>query len=126
RVLNCAIAGAAAEIALQGRAEILPLRLVERCAGQDHAGGAEAALKPLRVEKGMLHRMRATIGGETFDRGDHAAFSAKGRDQAAVHGFAIEQHRTGAAVAGVAALLHSEIAELAEKRTQALPGARRL
>ena len=58
RVLDRAIAGAAAEIALQRRAEILPLRLVQARGGQDHAGGAEAALESLRVEKGLLHRMQ--------------------------------------------------------------------
>ena len=45
RVFDRAIAGAAADIAFQRRAEILPLRLVERRAGQDHARGAEPALK---------------------------------------------------------------------------------
>ena len=55
-ILDGAIAGAAADIALQRGAEVLPLRLVQRRAGQDHAGGAEAALKRLGVEKGLLHR----------------------------------------------------------------------
>src|SRR4030095_6477343 len=61
RVLDRAIAGAAADIAFQGDAEFLPLRLVQRGAGQDHAGGAEAALKSLRVQKGLLQRMQFAI-----------------------------------------------------------------
>ena len=37
RVFDRAIAGAAADIAFQRGAEVLPLRLVQRRAGQDHA-----------------------------------------------------------------------------------------
>ncbi len=37
RVLDRAIAGAAADIALERNAELLPLRLVQRGACQDHA-----------------------------------------------------------------------------------------
>jgi hypothetical protein len=40
-----------------------------------------------------------------------------------MHGFAIEQHGTGAAIAGVAALLDSEMTKLAQERAQALSGA---
>jgi len=61
RVLDRAIAGAAAQIALQRGGKIGALRLVQRRAGQDHARGAEAALKRLRVEKGLLHRMRGRL-----------------------------------------------------------------
>ena len=126
RVLDRAIAGAAADIALQRGAEVLPLRLVQRGAGQDHAGGAEAALKSLRIEEGLLHRMRAAVAAKTFDGGDRVPLGAKRRDQAAMHRLAVEQHGAGAAIAGVAALLDAEMAELAQERAQALPGARRL
>src|SRR4051812_4452805 len=126
RILDRTIPGAAADIALQRRAKIGALRLVQRGAGQDHAGGAEAALKALRIEEGLLHRMRAAVPTESFDRGDSAAFGAERGDQAAMHGLAVEQHGAGAAVAGIAALLHTEMAELAQERAQALPGARLL
>ncbi len=124
RVLDRAIAGAAADIAFQRRAEILPLRLVQRRAGQDHAGGAEPALKCLRIEKRLLHRMRAAIGRKAFDGRDGMAVGAEGRDQAAMHRLAVDQHGAGAAVAGVAALLDAEMPELAQERAQALSGAR--
>src|SRR5258707_10564855 len=114
-VLDRTIAGAAADIAFQRGAEILPLRLVQRGAGQDHAGGAEAALKSLRIEERLLHRMGTAIGPEPFDRGDGMAVGAKGRDQAAMHGFAVDQHGASAAVAGVAALLDAEMAELSQE-----------
>ena len=37
RIFDRAIAGATADIAFERGAEVLPLRLVQRCAGQDHA-----------------------------------------------------------------------------------------
>ena len=126
RVFDRTIAGAAAQIAFQRRAEILALRLVQGCAGQDHARGAEPALKGLRVEKRLLHRVRAAIAGEAFDGGDGMAVGAEGGDQAAVHRLAVDQHGAGAAIAGVATLLDAEMPELAQESSQALPGARSL
>src|SRR3954454_7766346 len=123
RILDRTIPGAAADIALQRDAEIGALRLVQRGAGQDHAGGAEAALKALRIEESLLHRVRAAVSAETFDRGDGAPLGTEGRDQAAMHRLAVQQHGAGAAIAGVAALLHAEMAELAQERAQALAGA---
>src|SRR5206468_8985913 len=118
------IAGAAADVALQRSAKIGALRLVERGGGEDHACGTEAALEALCVEEGLLHRMRAAISAKPFDRGDGAAFGAEGWDQAAVHRLAVEQHGAGAAIAGVAAFLHAEMAEFAQERPQALARAR--
>ena len=45
-------------------------------------------------------------------------------DQAAVHRLAVHQHRTGAAVAGVAALFHAEMPKVPQQRAQALAGTR--
>ncbi len=123
RVLDRAIAGAAAYVSFQRRAEILPLCLVQRCAGQDHARGAEPALKGLRIEKRLLHRVRAAIGREAFDGGDGMAVGAKRWNETAMHRLAVEQHRTGAAVAGVATLLDAEMPEVAQESPQALSGA---
>src|SRR5579872_3440479 len=64
RILDWAIAGAAADIALQRCAEVLALCLVQRRAGQDHAGGAEAALEALRVKERLLHRMQLAVGSK--------------------------------------------------------------
>ncbi len=123
-VFDRAIPGAAAQIAFERGAEVLPLRLVERSASHDHARGAEAALKRLRVEKCLLHRVDATIACETLDGGDRMAVGAEGGDQAAVHRLAIDQHGTGAAIAGVAAFLDAEKPEFAQESPQALPGVR--
>src|SRR3954468_22378966 len=126
RILDRTIAGAAANVALQRRAEIGALRLVQRGAGQNHARGAEAALKGLRSEERLLHRVRAAVSAKSFDRGDGATFCAERGDQAAMHRLAVEQHGAGAAIPGVAALLDAEMAELAQERSQALPCARLL
>ncbi|MGY4503057.1 hypothetical protein ACVWYH_007014 [Bradyrhizobium sp. GM24.11] len=126
RILDRAIAGAAADISLQRSAEVGALRLVQRGAGHDHAGGAEAALKSLRVQEGLLHRVRAVFAAKTFDRRDRVPLCAKRRDQATMHRLAVEQHGAGAAVAGVTAFFHPEMAKLAQERAQALADARRL
>ena len=63
RILDRAIAGAAAEIAFQRLRQVGALLLVERGGGHDHAGGAEAALEGLRVKEGLLHRMQTALAG---------------------------------------------------------------
>jgi len=84
------------------------------------------ALKRLRIEKSLLHRVRSARGREAFDGRDRVAVGAEGGDQAGMHGLAVDQDGTGAAVAGVASLLDAEMAEVAKKGSQALPGARGL
>ena len=61
RIVDRVIAGAAAEIALQHMRQILARSLVERCSGHDHARGAEAALKGLRIEKRLLHLVQLAV-----------------------------------------------------------------
>src|ERR1700742_5254620 len=68
--------------------------------------------------------MRAAIARETFDGRHRMTFGAERRDQAAMYGLAIEQHGAGTAIAGVAAFLDAEMAEVAEMRAQALASAR--
>ncbi len=121
RVLDGPVAGAAAQVSLQRLPKVRALRLIERSRGHDHAGGAEAALEALRVEKGALHGMQFVAAGEAFDGRYLAAFGAEGGNEAAVHRLAVERHRAGAAVAGVAAFLDAEPAELAQEGAQALP-----
>ena len=62
---------------------------------------------------------------EAFDGRDLAAFGAERREQAAVHGLAVDEHAAGAAVAGVAAFFHAEPSELTQEGAQALARARR-
>src|SRR5438445_4304213 len=69
--------------------------------------------------------MGATVRRKAFDGRHGVTGSAEGRDQATMHRLAVDQHRAGAAVAGVATLLDAEMAEFAQERAQALPGTRR-
>ena len=118
------IAGAATQIAFERARQVCLLLVVERGDGHDHAGGAEAALKSLGVEKGLLDRMQLAAGREPLDGRHLAIGGAKGRHEAGVHRFAVEPDRAGAAIAGVAALLDAEEAELAQEGAQALTGLR--
>ena len=122
-----AIAGATAKIAFERARQVAALRLIERCRGHHHAGGAEAALKALSVEESLLHRMQSGSVGvrQPLDRRDAAPFRAKRRHEAAMHGLAVEMNRAGAAIAGVAALFHAEPTEFAQEGAQALAGTRR-
>ena len=63
RVGDRAVAGAAAQIALERVRQVRALLVVERRRGHDHAGGAKAALERLRVEEGLLHRDAARRPG---------------------------------------------------------------
>src|SRR5207344_2453297 len=69
--------------------------------------------------------MGAAVGRKAFDGGDGMALGAEGRDQTTMHGLAVDQHGACAAVAGVAALLDTEMPEFAQERAQALAGLRR-
>ena len=79
--------------------------------GHDHAGGAEAALERLGVEKRLLHRMQFAVAGEPLERGDLAALGAEGGNEATVDRLAVEPDRARAAIAGVTPFLHSKPAE---------------
>jgi hypothetical protein len=121
RVIDAVVTGAAAEIALQQARQILAcLLLLEGRGGHDHAGGAEATLKGLRIEKGLLHRMQLAALREPLDRRDGAPGRPIGRHQTAVERRAVEPDRTGTAIALVAAFLDAEAAVLAQKGAQAL------
>jgi hypothetical protein len=78
RVVDAVIAGAAAQIALQHAWQLLARLRIEGRGGHDHAGGAEAALKGLRIEKGLLHRVQLAAEREPFDGGDLAPGAAEG------------------------------------------------
>ena len=116
-----AIARTATEIAFQRPRQVLLLLIVERDGGHDHAGRAVAALIGLGVEKGLLHRMQLAVMGESLDGRHLAALGAEGGHEAGVDGLAVEPDRAGPAIAGVAALLHAEEAEIAHEGAQALP-----
>src|SRR5262249_27801465 len=106
------IGGAAAEIAAHVFADsglVVGMTFV-------HAGNrrhdlprrAVAALERVVVDEGLLHRMQLAVrAGEAFDRGDALSLRGSRKRQAGKHAAAIEQHRAGAALTVIAALLGS-------------------
>ncbi len=85
RVLDRAVARAAAQVSLQRARQVLLLLVGERRRRHDHARGAEAALEARGVAELPLHRVQVLRRAETLDRGDLASVGAeRGRD-AAVH-----------------------------------------
>ena len=126
RVLDGVVAGAAAEVALEMPRQVLASSAVKVGGRHDHAGGAEAALEPLRVEERLLHRVQLAVPGQSLDGRDLAALGAEGGDEAAVDRHAVEPDGAGAAVAGVAPLLDAEPAQVAQEGAQALAGRRLL
>jgi hypothetical protein len=111
-----AVAGAAAEIALQSDGQIVLLGLVQRGCGHHHAGGAKAALEGLGREEGLLHRVQGFCAGQAADRGDGSAFGTEGGEEATMHGLPIDMDGAGAAIAGVAAFFNAEMPHAAQER----------
>ncbi len=103
---DLAIAGAAAEDAAQGILGFglgwIGVAVQKRCRRDEQAGCADAALRRAMVEERGLQRRQSAVG-ETLDRGHHGASGRSRRHQAGADGFAVDKHRAGAAVAGVAA-----------------------
>ena len=104
--------------------QIGSLLLVKRGRRHDHASAAITALECLGIEKGLLHWMQLAVLGETFDGGDLTTSGAERGHQARMDRLAVEPHRTGAAIAGVAALLDPEYAAIPKERPEALAGTR--
>jgi hypothetical protein len=71
----------------------------------DLAGRAVAALKRVVRDEGRLHRVEVVGPAEPLDRRDRVALVHGGETQAGVNAHAVHQHRAGAAMAVVAALL---------------------
>jgi|tagenome__1003787_1003787.scaffolds.fasta_scaffold20273636_2 hypothetical protein len=70
------------------------------------------------ADERLLHRMQAAGGRQPFD-GGRLPILALGRErQARQHALAVEQHRTGAARALVAALLRAGQLELVAQRVE--------
>ena len=120
-VRDGAVSGAAAQVALHGPRQVLPLRRGQGTGRQHHPRGAEPALEALGVHERALQRVQGAplCPAEALDGRDLVPLGPPGRQQAALHGLAIQQHRAGAAIPGVAALLDAEPAEVPQLRPQA-------
>jgi hypothetical protein len=124
RLADGAVTGTPAEIALECMRQIGSLLLVKRGRRHDHASAAITALERLSVEEGLLHWMQRAVLGKPLNRGHDAAGGTERRHQAGMDRHAVEPHRTGTAIAGIAPLLDPEHAALAEKGPQTLAGLR--
>ena len=75
------------------------------------------------VDEGLLHRMQRAVLGQALDGGDLGAVLHHGKGQARNDAPFVDQHRAGAALAVVAALLGaSQIEIFAERIKQSRPG----
>ena len=77
--------------------------LQQRAGGHDHARRAEAALQAVAVDEGLLDRVALAARAQAFDGGDRRPSACSASIVQLFTGSAVEQHRAGAALAGVAA-----------------------
>ena len=75
----------------------------QRLRGQDLPVLAEAALRHLLVDPGLLHRVQLAVLRQPFERGDLGALHRGHRPDARPHRLALDEHRAGAALAEAAA-----------------------
>src|SRR5262245_39167162 len=114
------VARAAAEVALEAVADVLlgrPRVLVqEPDRRHDHPGRAEAALEPMVLLEGRLHRVHLAVGREALDGGDLRPVRLDREHAARLHGLAVDVDGAGAAGDGVAAHVRAgEVEVLAEE-----------
>lgn len=119
-VVDAAVTGAPAQIALQRGGQIRPSFAIERRGGHDHARSAKAALESLRPEKRLLHGMQIAIAREALNGRHVAVRRAESRNQAAMHRLPVEPDSASAAIAAVATFLDAEPAKVADKSSQTL------
>jgi hypothetical protein len=81
---------------------------LEKIGGRhDHSRRAVAALETVVLPERLLQRMEPAVGGEALDRRDLGAVGLCRQHGAALHRLAVQVHRTGAAVGGVAAYVRA-------------------
>jgi hypothetical protein len=74
--------------------------------GRHHlAGCAEAALKGIVIDEGLLNRMEFAVLGKTLDRRHLRAFGRRGKNHTTVHASSVQMHSAGAAFTEIAAFL---------------------
>src|SRR5215211_2562518 len=105
------VARATAEVAFETLPDLLLRRvrllLEEAYGGHDHARRAVAALQPVRLVEGLLHRMPEPVLPDALHRRDLVPVGLHREKRARLDRLAVEQHRAGPAVSGVAARMHT-------------------
>src|SRR6266850_3208613 len=116
RLEDLDVAGAAAQIAGQSLADLLARRLgprvEERLRGAQDPRSAVAALRGAELRERQLQRMGARTDREPLDREDRTILALEAEDQARQLRPAVEEHRAGAALAQLAAVLGPGQAEI--------------
>ena len=121
---DAGIRAAAADVAAHSLADALGVAagvaLGEQPDGaHDLAGRAVAALKPVVIEEGRLHRMEVVASGEALDGQHLGAVEARGEREAGIDPAPVDEDGAGAALAAVAALLGAcEVQSLAQEVEQ--------
>ena len=123
RIVDRTVAGAPAQVSLQQAWQVVAICSSESGCCHDHPGRAEAALEAARIDECLLHRVRFLGRSQPRDRCDAHALKPVRRGNTGVDGDAIEEYRAGAAVPGVAPLLHFEVTEVVQHISQYLAGA---
>ena len=122
---DLAVTGAAADIAGDRFHDVLARRLdrllQQRMRGQDHAGGAVAALQAMGFAERILdHAEFARRRRQALDGGDLVAVGLHREHQAGPHRLAVDQHGAGAAdavlAAGMGAVEQKILAQRIEQR----------
>jgi len=102
---------AAAEVARKGLTDLEfaggGIGSQERHSRHDHAVQAVAALRGLRLDKGLLNRMGSTVFGQSFQGCDRSAIEFNCRDDARSRSTVINQHGTSATLAQSATVTRS-------------------
>ena len=81
------------------------LLVEQRLGGDEKPRRAVAALRGAEIGEGFLQRMEPAVGDQPFDGRDVAAGALDAEHQAREHRLPVEQHRAGAALAELAAVL---------------------
>src|ERR671915_2629979 len=121
------VAGAAAEVAGEGLAQLLVagIRMLpqERLHRHQEARSAEPALERVRLMESALERVEAIVAREALDRPERAAARLDRQHQAGPHRLAVELDRAGTADALLAADLRAgETRGVADEVGQERPG----
>src|SRR5262252_8923635 len=82
------------------------------------SGRADAALRTSAVEDGLLQNMQWIGASQSFNRGNAGSPGFEDGDQAAVHQYTIQQHRTRSALSLATAFLRACQIELLTKDIQ--------
>lgn len=79
----------------------------QRLGGEDHAAQAEAALRGSFIDKRLLNGMRLFGSSQAFESGDFLLLNGADGSYAGADGLALDEYRTGSALAQAATELRS-------------------